>query len=240
MDDTGDQSTTSSKSSGPNMMIISAVVVVLILLGIGGYYVMNKSTTQPAQTTSMKTPKPSPTSASMFTSIQNALSKSLSLKCEYTNDKTGAKTVAYLKAGAIRGDVTGAASENSSFIMKDKKIWFWSGKKGMMMEFDPTVMMKRVPSVSPSTQKPSTQPNGANMMEELEKFKQHCSPSTVADSLFVAPTDVTFQDLSKMMPSGVMMPKTSGLPPSGATSKQMQELQKQMKQKYANPSPSGQ
>jgi hypothetical protein len=234
MDETTLQS--SDKGGSKKTLAIIAVIVVLLILGGGGYFLMGKNKTAPASTT--MAPKASPTSSNMFSSIQDALSKSLSLQCNFSDGKTGIQTIAYLKAGAIRGDVTGKTpDQNSSFIMKDKKMYFWNGKKGMMMAFDPSQMMKALPSTSPATQKDTgTSQNGTSMIEQLEKFKESCKPSTVADALFVPPTNVTFQDLSKMMPSGAMMPKTSPVP-SGMSQEQIQQMQKQMMDKYK---PSGQ
>lgn len=237
MDDTANTQSSSS-SSNSKMMIIVAIIIVLVLLGAGGYYVMSKTSEKPSSTTTAMAPKATPTSSSMFSSISDALSKSLSLQCAFSDETSGMKTIAYIKSGAIRGDVTGkTASQNSSFIMKDKTMYFWTGKRGMMMAFDPAEMMKEIPS---SRQKPSGMPseqNGANMMGSLEKFKESCKPATVDDALFVKPSDVTFQDLSKMMPSG--MSKISGAPaaPSGMSQEQIQQMQKQMIQKYA---PTGQ
>jgi hypothetical protein len=225
------------------MMIIIVAVVILLLLAGGGYYLMNKSNMKPASETSMMQPKASPTSAGMFASIKDALSKSLSLQCAFTDDQTNAKTTAYLKSGAIRGDVTGKTpTENSSFIMKDKMMYFWTGKQGMKMAFNPDEMKEMMPSVSPSTQKPtgmSGGENGANMIEMLEKFKDSCKPAVIEDALFVPPSDVTFQDLSKMMPSGAMMAKPSGTMPSDMTQEQAKEMEKQMMQKYNITPPAG-
>ena len=41
--------------------------------------------------------------------------------------------------------------------------------------------------------------NSADTLAELEKYKDSCKPTVVADSMFVPPADVKFQDLSKMM-----------------------------------------
>lgn len=232
MDDTQNSATPqiTPKSSNSKMIIIVVVVVILLLLAGGGYYFMNQNTMKPASDSTTMAPKVSPTSANMFSSIQDALSKSLSLQCSFTDDQTGAKTTAYIKAGAIRGDITGGGNENSSFIMKDKMMYFWNGKQGMKMAFDPNEIAKEaMPSVSPSTQKPSGVQGGqnaTNMMDMLEKFKQSCKPAAVDDALFIPPADVTFQDLSKMMP------KPSGAIPSGMTQEQIEEMQKQVMQKY--------
>jgi hypothetical protein len=238
MDENTSQSA-SPKKSNSKMLIIIGVILVLLLLGGAGYFLMGKNMTKPASTSNTMEPKASPTTAGMFSSIKDALSKSISLQCDYS-DETGRKTLAYIKAGTIRTDISGGktAQENGSIIIKDKKMYFWSGKKGYTFEFDMTKMMQNAPKVSPSEKTPSTPgQSGSNMMQDLEKFKQYCKPAVVDDKLFVVPTDVTFTDMSKMIPSGAMMPKPSGTAaPTGMTQEQIQEMMK----KYQQQPPSGQ
>ncbi len=161
-------------------------LVVLILVGAGaGYVVMSKKGVPgiPASTTS----------GNVFTSIKDALSKSLSLECTFT-DESGRQTKAYMKAGAVRSDFTGkTANESGSVIMKDKKIYFWNAQGGFMME---------APEETPAAGEPTTKatPGGAgDIVETMEKYKESCKPAVVADSLFTPPANITFQDFSKMM-----------------------------------------
>ena len=62
----------------------------------------------------------------------------------------------------------------------------------------------------------------------LEKFKNSCKASTVADSLFTPPTDIKFQDYSEMMKGLQQMmnnSKTGGF---------NEDSVKQMMQKYGS------
>lgn len=172
-----------------------AVVIVgaLLILGVGGYFMTQQSTNSALNSKKVE-------ETSSFTSIQDALSKSLSLQCTFT-DEDGKKTKTYIKSGAVRTDFTGAKAEDSgSMIMKDKKLYTWTNdkKKGFMMT---------VPEVTPGqTNIPGSATGDANRSQQatdvltaLDKFKDSCKPATVADSLFTPPSEIKFTDFSNMM-----------------------------------------
>lgn len=208
-------------------LIIIAVIVILILLGIGGYYVMGQKgisqTTKPPAAASV-----SPTaSAGMFGSIKDALSKSLSLQCLY--DENGKKTTAYIKAGAVRADMSGGTKEeNGSVIMKENRLYFWNGKEGIMMQLD----TPPVPSGTTAQAKPSKAPN-ADFMEGLEKYKDACKPAVVSDALFTPPADVKFVDQTKMMEDAKKLMK--GVTPGSAMSEE--DVKKLMQQYQPSTTP---
>ncbi len=165
-------------------------IVALLLVGGGAYYFMsNKSGGLPSTTS---TPS-GQTTGSVFSSIKDALSKSLSLECSFT-DTEGRQTKSYVKNGAVRADITAPKVEDSgSVIVKDKKIYFWNSKGGFMME---------VPETTPGAGQPSgtgSQAQAGNVLDTMEKYKSSCKPGVVADNLFIPPTTVQFQDFSKMM-----------------------------------------
>ena len=82
---------------------VLAVVVVLLLLA-AGYFLMNKSGSNGGSLVTGTQTQPGKLS---FTSIQDALSRSLSLECTFTDDN-GRQTKTYMKAGAVRTDFTGS------------------------------------------------------------------------------------------------------------------------------------
>lgn len=160
-------------------------LVVVVLLGAGGYVVLSsKKGSLPSSSTS---------GGNVFSSIKDALSKSVSLECNFT-DEDGRQTKAYIKAGAVRSDFTGkTANESGSVIMKDKKMYFWSSQGGFMMD---------VPDEKPAAGQPKEEglpSTGADVMKTLEQYKDSCKPAVVSDSLFTPPANITFQDFSKMM-----------------------------------------
>lgn len=184
------------------------VIILLIILG-GGFYLFSQSKKgQP----SPKTPsqKGQTQKGDIFSSIKDALSKSLSLECTYKDEK-GIETKTYVKAGAVRVDaksIKAGSEANSQIIFKDHKMYSWdpATKKGVLFEI-PEENLKTTPSVN----QPSGDNKGENFLAEIEKYKNSCKSAAVSDSLFVPPSDVDFQDLSKMM-ENVNKPNSEAAP----------------------------
>ncbi|QQR64081.1 hypothetical protein IPH70_00920 [Candidatus Roizmanbacteria bacterium] len=172
---------------------VLAVVVVLLLLA-AGYFLMNKSGSNGGSLVTGTQTQPGKLS---FTSIQDALSRSLSLECTFTDDN-GRQTKTYMKAGAVRTDFTGSkAEESGSMILKDKKMYSWNDttKQGFMMQVPD---LKITPTQNSKTGAgKGTNPSDALAM--IEKYKSSCKPGTVADSLFTPPAEIKFTDYSNMM-----------------------------------------
>ncbi len=163
-----------------NNMIIAIVALIII---IGGLIFFNQNQkTSPDKKGQDIT---SETKPGVFESIKDAMSKSMSLKCEYKT--TDAQTVAYIKGKSVRVDGIYKNTNKSSTIMKNDKMWTWDTvkKEGMIIPLKQTETDKK----SSSDQ----------IIEELEKEKQFCKPAIVSDSMFNPPTDVKFQDLSGML-----------------------------------------
>lgn len=192
---------TPKKKSSNKAILIVVALVVLIAGGIFYYLNMNGKSILPVN--------------NPVTSIKDALMHSVSMECEY-KDAEGRSTKAYIKNGAIRTDVVDPTNTNASgsFILKDKKMYTWHDKEGYVMT---------IPDVTPSEGETSdTATNESeNIMKDLEEYKDNCKTSIVSDSLFNPPADVKFQDMSKMM--------ESGLPSSGDNA----DVQKMMEQ-YKN------
>ncbi len=167
-----------------NQKVLIAVVL-FVLLGGGGYMVLSKKSSSGSPATS--------SGGNVFTSIKDALSKSLSLECTFT-DEGGRQTKSYLKNGAVRADITAKdPKESGSVIVKSKTMYFWNGKTGF------TMLIPEETGTPKQTGAKETTPEGANIVESMEKNKESCKPAVVSDSLFTPPADVVFQDFSKMM-----------------------------------------
>jgi len=174
------------------------IVIVVLLLAVGGYFMTQKSSNLSMNSNSAGSNSP-------FTSIQDALSKSLSLQCTFTDDE-GRETKTYIKAGAVRTDFTGTKSaESGGMIMKDRKMYTWNSdsKEGFMMEI-PEVSItpsqtEKTTTYTGTGKKSGKDANPADALAMIEKFKDSCKPGTVADSLFTPPTDIKFNDFSNMM-----------------------------------------
>lgn len=173
-------------------MKIIVGVVILLVLGIGAFMFMGNSGKSLTQNNGMMGKSSSP-----FSSIQEALSKNLSLQCDVT-DPQGHKTVSYIKNGKIRVDITGATTaENGSVIMRDNKMYFWNNKGGISMEFNIDELGKQGANSTPDQS--GTGQNPQAYVDMMEKYKESCKNATVSDSLFEVPTNVKFQDFSEMM-----------------------------------------
>lgn len=208
-----------------NKKILGAVLV--LLLAVGAFLYMNPSS--PLKSGTMQSGSPA-TGTSPFTSIQDALSRSLSLECTFTDD-SGRQTKSYVKAGAVRTDFTGkTAADTGSAIIKDKKMYYWnnSKKEGFMMEVPAVTPGKSESGSTPSNSSLGKGNSASEVYAMLEKFKNSCKASTVADSLFTPPTDIKFQDYSEMMKGLQQMmnnSKTGGF---------NEDSVKQMMQKYGS------
>lgn len=200
---------------GRNGLIIGAIVIVA--LAAGGYFYLNKSQTKaPSQDPNTNQSQ----TGNVFTSIKDALSKSLSLQCDFTED--GRKTVSYIKNGRIRADIASSnTNESGHVVIKDKTMYFWQDGKneGFMMTFSDQDVDNAQKTAGQAT-------NPGDVMDMLERFKDSCKASAVSDSLFDQPSNVTFQDFSKLMQQGSQSP--SGAPTIDP--KKVEELMKQYKQ----------
>lgn len=169
--------------------IIPVIVVILILLGAGGYLFMNskKAVTPTGNTVNTKVET---TGGNIFTSIKDALSKSISLKCDYP-DPTGKGTItSYIKNGAVFvASMNMGTQGNGSAIIKDNKMWLWNTTTKQGMLFDLNTGNNGTPAVNQSDK----------VLQEMEKYKSYCKTDVVSDSLFTPPVDVKFQDLNALM-----------------------------------------
>lgn len=191
------------------------VVVVLLLLGVGGYFVMNSQKSKPV-VTEQKTAGSKTQGGNIFTSIKDALSKSLSLKCEYPNPSGKGTVTSYIKNGAVRVSSMGMGEEGyGSAIMKDNKMWIWSEGKneGMMLTLNKPEAEKAVAE--------KKEDQSEKVLAEMEKYKNSCKTEVVADSLFTPPSNVKFTDLEGIMKkaTGDMMKQV----PTGMMPKQTEE-----------------
>ncbi len=206
------------------MLIVGAIA--LILIAGAGFFVLNSKQTTSNNPPTPSQPTPVPTNINNFSSIKDALTKSVSLECSFV-DEQGKQTKSYIKNGAVRVDFTGKTSEQSgSTIMKDKKMYFWntSQKTGFMMELtDAQMKGEAIPTTTKST---GTPPQGQNTVETLEKYKDSCKPAVVSDSLFTPPADIKFTDYSQILKT------PTGTTSSGSGSINQQQIQDLM-QKYA-------
>lgn len=181
-------------------ILIAVAVLLLVILGIGAYkFLMMKKTSLQGEVAQQG--NTAQQNGNVFTSIKDALSKSVSLQCDFT-DEAGRKTTGYIKAGAIRADIVAStAQESGSVIIKNNKMYFWNSKEGMMLDLTDTVNKNQAKAPGGAV----GQERSDSIMNSFEQYKQKCKPAVVSDSLFTPPADVKFTNLSDLMktPSGV-------------------------------------
>src|SRR3990170_6335887 len=187
------------------MKNLIVVLVVLALLGVGGYFYLSSRGMMPKVPTS-------------FTSIKDALSKSLSLKCVYT-DEDGVETTSYIKGGSVRVMMTGGADSEqpNNIVMKDKKMHMWSdaSKTGFVFTIEEPKDVTPFPTIEGQEERSQS---GADQEEsvlaQIEKYKDACKAEVIADSMFAIPTDVQFQDMNalqeQMMKQAPQAPEGTG------------------------------
>lgn len=212
------------------MKKIILIIAILVVFGIGGYFYLNSRglTSKTLLTIGNKSTK------KVFNNLQEALSKSMNLKCVYKDEK-GLETTTYIKNGNVRVMMTNSKDpeELNNIIIKDKKMYMWSDqtKKGFVFENTepytspyPTFEVKK--ELEPE-KKPGLQQQ-ESILAQIEKYKDACKVEKIADSMFNIPTNVQFEDMNKVQEQ---MMKQIPQAPSGENQEEMQKyIQDMMKQ----------
>jgi len=155
----------------PKKLII--VLVILVVLVAAAFLIKSKG----VKTTGLS-------GGSVFNSIEDAIAKSLSLKCEY---KVGENTtIAYVKGNSVKIEGSWEGNNSSIVIMKDNKLWTWDTvkKEGVILPLD---MGEEEESTT-----------GKDIIGGIEAQREFCKVSVFSDSIFDVPTDVKFQDLGDL------------------------------------------
>jgi len=127
----------------------------------------------------------------VFTSIKDAVTRQVALKCEYNDD--GEITTTYIKGQVVRlvGNNKSAGVEG---LMKDGKFYLWnsqsnSEKKGMIINMSTMEGAKMGETTIKSVD---------DVITVLESKKESCTASTESDTLFQLPADITFAEVSDL------------------------------------------
>ena len=170
---------------------VLVVIALLLLALVGGASYMKLKGGKTASSGSNSTSG----TKSVFTSVKDALSKNITLVCEF-KDESGTSVKSYIKNGAVRVTSTGGtgSSQSGDIIMKDKKMYMWDVKTKQGFVYD--IPDAEDSSVGTTGSKLNQSESYLNM---IDKYKDSCKVATVEDSYFVPPTDVKFQDMSKLL-----------------------------------------
>jgi len=144
----------------------------------------NVAQPQPAQ------PAETGTLADTFTSVKDAMSKMIPLKCQIT-DKDGTNMTMYIKNGLMRGEIASGAPTGTSMteIIKDNKAYIWSANsnQGMIADFT------KIKSGAPSS--PQSVNSSEDITNEVDQQIQNCAKADIADSMFDVPANIKFMQL---------------------------------------------
>jgi hypothetical protein len=128
----------------------------------------------------------------VFATIKDAIARQIALKCDYTDDK-GNTTETYIKGSQIYMEgSTKVADKDVTFngIMKDNKFYVWTNQSDKGLAFDLTKKVEGTTMKMGETAITSTD----DVIKELEKEKNKCSPTSIADSKFDLPSGISFQE----------------------------------------------
>lgn len=185
-------------------VLFTSILLLLVVFVSGVSYLKFKN-----NNTNSDNVEDSGTADNVVTSIKDALSKKVTLVCEFKDD-SGSSVKSYIKNGAIRIMTNNNAESGAGeIIIKDKKMYMWDVKTKQGFMYD-------VPEESENDTASIT--NGEIVKSEsylnmIDKYKDSCKVSSVEDSYFDLPSDIKFQDMAKFlediksqMPQGFELP----------------------------------
>lgn len=125
----------------------------------------------------------------VFTSIKDAVTKQIGLKCEY-EDEEGVKATTYIKGTNVylESEIDNDG-EKVKFkgIMKDQKYYLWGDGSDQGMMFD----LSKLSSEESENNGTKVQTQD-EIIAKLEQNKNKCQPENISASMFDTPTDVNF------------------------------------------------
>ena len=131
---------------------------------------------------------------SVFSSIRDAFDRSLTLRCEYT-DEDGQKSINYIKNKMIRTESADTSGKQVYGLLRDNKLYTWGSDSDQGMIFDLAALQE-----SNDVEMGGEAIHGTDdIINELEQRKDKCSMQTVPDSLFEVPQDVNFTNLNDLL-----------------------------------------
>lgn len=170
------------------LLILGAISLLIIVAGVSYTKIKSGKLGGNSSTSDSK---------GIFTSVKDALSKNLTLVCDF-KDESGTSVKSYIKNGAVRVSTVGSTeAQSGDIIIKDKKMYMWDVKTKTGFVYD-------IPD-SESSENKTSGLGGTEVVKSdaylnmIDKYKDSCKVSAVEDSYFVAPADVKFQDMSKFL-----------------------------------------
>jgi len=129
----------------------------------------------------------------VFTSIKDAVTKQIGLKCEY-EDEEGVKATTYIKGNNVYLESEVDSDEmKTKFkgIIKDQKYYLWSDENKQGMVFDLSKVETDEEQAEGTQTKVQSQ---EEIIAKLEQNKNKCRPENIAPSMFETPSDIKFME----------------------------------------------
>ncbi len=166
-------------------LVYGVALVAIVILGLGAWMVVGKGGTKDADTAQTQN-----------TTLKNLIAMGGSNKCTFASSVQNSQSegTVYITNGQMRGDFSSVAAGKttlSHMIVKDNVSYVWSdaAPQGFKMSFD------AMATQSDANPQASVDPNA--------KVEYTCSSWVSDASLFALPTNITFQDMSALIPKGV-------------------------------------
>ena len=155
---------------------------------LGGYVVIQNAR-------KMFTPEKSSSQAALFTSLEDILTKKMSIRCEYT-DEAGTKTKTYIKNGKIYIQVISVDPfENLTVIYENNHVYIWDSKNATKILLPDNLI--KTASIGMQQQ----------ISQGIEKYRDSCVEADVSDAIFIVPKDIEFIDASDSKSGGNVLLK---------------------------------
>ena len=168
------------------------IAIAVVGLGIGVYSLSRgqKQTGTSTQTENGKVVETGKNEGSGFVgSLKNAINSGGAMKCSWKDD-AGNYSETYVKTNRIHYKIV-AEGRTSYMIAKNKCVWSWNDEsaQGMKICYEEDILE--------DGELPTT--GGIN----TQGYEFNCVPSVVADSIFEAPSDISFIDPMDLVPEGM-------------------------------------
>jgi len=170
--------------------VLSVFAVVIALTACGG-----KTEEAPSPSPVAQPSAEAPTSTlpatedkGIFASIRDAISKSIPIKCSFT-DKDGVKSVAYVTKDRVRVEAEKSGDMPATHgIVKDNKMYIWSEltDKGMVIDFS------KITDEQAATMGEGAIRSTDDLIAQIERENDGCAKEVVSDSFFELPANIEF------------------------------------------------
>lgn len=181
-----------------NKKVVAAIAAGIVIVG-GIYFAMSKKSTDNQISGDSNTNTENTESGGLFSSIKDAMQKGVALKCEYT-DEEGQSSIAYIKGDKVKSIISNPSDKSgpNNFLMLNNSMYMWSTStnQGFVIKVDEQAIEKSKQQTQGLDN--ADKATNTDIVGTLETYKDRCKPATVADSEFEKPSNVTFQDFSKL------------------------------------------